>query len=83
MSSDALMEIYEINDELSETKETNRLYELKKENDGRISSLVKKISESFQNKDIASAKRLLAQLKYYVTIEERIRDIELELGVVR
>ena len=83
MSSEALVEIYEINDELSETKETNRLHELKKENDGRISSLVKEISESFRKNDIASAKRLLAQLKYYVTIEERIRDIELELGVVR
>lgn len=83
MSSESLMKIYEINDELSETTDISRLLELKRENDDRIAVLIGEISASFRNEDIAEAKKLLARLKYYVTIEERIRSLELELGVVR
>ncbi|OQV17520.1 putative Iron-sulfur cluster co-chaperone protein HscB, mitochondrial [Hypsibius exemplaris] len=83
ISSDSLMNIYEINDELSELTDASRLAEIKKENDQRINSLIEKISRSFQSERIQEAKVFLAQLKYFLTIEERIRSLELQLGVVR
>lgn len=83
VTSDVLLEIYETNEELAEIQDRKRLAEIKSKNDKEVVALIGKVSEAFQGNRIEDAKILLSQMKYYTTIEERIRVIELELGIVR
>ncbi|XP_055345495.1 iron-sulfur cluster co-chaperone protein HscB-like [Paramacrobiotus metropolitanus] len=83
MASDHLLEIYEINEELSQTTDPARLNAIKTANDAKLSALINDVSSAFQTNQLEDAQRLLSQMKYYATIEEKIRLIELELGVVR
>lgn len=83
VSSDVLMEVYETNEELADIQDPTRLAKIKADNDKKTADLVRQVSTAFRENRVDDAKKLLAKMKYYTTIEERIRLIELEMGVVR
>jgi len=78
-----LMEIMEINEQIEEASEDKgKTLELLKINRSVLDSLTKQISQSFHNENIDEAKRLLIKMKYYISIENRLKQLKQSLGIV-
>ncbi|KAJ8679275.1 hypothetical protein QAD02_015062 [Eretmocerus hayati] len=78
-----LMEIMEKNEEIQEaSSDTHKILLLIKENRGILDDLTRQISEAFSHKDIDTAKKLLIKMKYYISIDKRLKKTKQDLGIV-
>ncbi|XP_014216876.1 iron-sulfur cluster co-chaperone protein HscB, mitochondrial [Copidosoma floridanum] len=78
-----LMEIMENNEQVEEAAEDKeKALELLKKNREILDSLIKQISTSFREENIDEAKKLLIKMKYYISIESRLKILKQTLGIV-
>ncbi|XP_014230543.1 iron-sulfur cluster co-chaperone protein HscB, mitochondrial [Trichogramma pretiosum] len=78
-----LMEVMEKNEEIEEaSKDKDEVFKFLEENRAKILSLTKNISDAFHNNDIDQAQRQLIKLKYYISIESRLKNLKQSLGIV-
>ncbi len=73
-----LMDIYRLNEELDETRDSNQLKELEKELDLVMMPFEKQLEEAFDQNNIELAINILAKMKYYKNIEERVNELKLK-----
>lgn len=50
------------------------LREIFDSNQSKITKLVERISQAFKDKDFPQAKMFIAEIKYFVNIEEKIKE---------
>ena len=67
-----LSNIMELNEQILDIDSDEFLRQVKKDMSDKISELNAKISNAFNQHDFPLAKQLLAQIKYYVNIEEKV-----------
>ena len=71
-----LMVIMDINEELAEADSIEAIEEIGLTNQKVLGELIAKLSEAFRSKDVSKAKDLLAELKYYANIHEKVKDLQ-------
>ena len=69
-----LMQILEVNEELSATQDVDAINAIGSKNDEILSGLLQDLSTAFSNKDISHAKVLLARLKYHANISDKVKE---------
>ncbi|KAG5840400.1 hypothetical protein ANANG_G00188390 [Anguilla anguilla] len=69
-----LLEILEINERLQETQIKEETDSIGVFIEGRLQDLTEKIDVSFHQGDIQSAKVLIAQMKYFANIQEKVKE---------
>ncbi|XP_034243754.1 iron-sulfur cluster co-chaperone protein HscB [Thrips palmi] len=74
-----LFEIMELNEELESISNLNELKTFHSKNREVLKSIQKKVSELFTGQDIPKARTALMEMKYYVTLEEKIKEKLLQL----
>ncbi|XP_058808336.1 iron-sulfur cluster co-chaperone protein HscB [Phymastichus coffea] len=78
-----LMEIMELNEEIEEASENKKkVLELLVKNRSTLTLLTRKISDAFHHQDIEQAKKYLIRMKYYISIEARLKQLKQNLGIV-
>ncbi|XP_003427292.1 iron-sulfur cluster co-chaperone protein HscB [Nasonia vitripennis] len=78
-----LMEVMEINEEVEEAFESKeKALMLLQKNRETLAVLTKQISTAFSNNDIDQAKKLLIRMKYYTSIDNRLKKLKQDLGIV-
>ncbi|XP_075216096.1 iron-sulfur cluster co-chaperone protein HscB-like protein, mitochondrial [Lycorma delicatula] len=80
MDSTFLMEIMEKNEEVEATFDSEKINELYKVNKETINSLIGNLSKAFNEDDIAAAREILTKLKYYSSIDTKIKQMKEKLG---
>ncbi|CAG0915702.1 unnamed protein product [Notodromas monacha] len=70
-----LMEMLEINEEIEGCKERERLHEIFTENEAKIAANEEKLQTAFDAKNYDSARMLLAEMKYFENIREKLRAL--------
>lgn len=70
-----LDEILEVNEAISEADSPDVVAVIGAENQAKIDSLVRRISDAFQRSDHGTAKELLLFLKYYSNVAEKVKDV--------
>lgn len=76
-----LMEIMERNEEIENEKDVDKLRQLNIKNKESISSLMREVQEAFEKKDMKKAKDVLTKMKYYYTIDHKIKELKQKLGI--
>jgi len=67
-----LMELMELNEEIDDTESTEAKRGLYHDMQLKLDKITDELEISFQNDDVASAKKLVIKLKYYTNISDRI-----------
>lgn len=79
---DFLMEMMELNEELENTTNVEKLKELNIKNRNQLEIITKNIDECFKKNDLNRAKHFVIKMKYYTSLGNRINAILRELGIV-
>ncbi|XP_029040755.2 iron-sulfur cluster co-chaperone protein HscB isoform X1 [Osmia bicornis bicornis] len=78
-----LMEIMEKNEEIDEAENNEeKIKKLVEENERILSNLTKNVGDAFRKEDIKKAETLLIQMKYYDTINNRLKKLKHDLGII-
>ncbi|XP_012256141.2 iron-sulfur cluster co-chaperone protein HscB isoform X2 [Athalia rosae] len=78
-----LMEIMEKNEEIeAATVDPKKVLELIKENRKILGESSRQVSAAFQRKDMEEARRILIEMKYYASIEAKLKALKQDLGIV-
>ncbi|XP_003975248.2 iron-sulfur cluster co-chaperone protein HscB [Takifugu rubripes] len=72
--SQFLMELMEINEFLNEAQTAGEAEQIGGDVKGKLTDLTKRIDAALLKGDLAAAKALLAQMKYYANIEEKVKQ---------
>lgn len=77
-----LAEIMEINEEVGEAETPVDLSGISQHNKKILGQYVENVSKAFADGDIDQARALIAKMKYYSNIQDRIHRIETTWGVI-
>lgn len=77
-----LMEMMELNEELENTKDVDKLRQLDSKNRSELENIAKSIDECFRQNDLKQAKYFVVKMKYYSSLGNRINALLREMGVV-
>ena len=77
-----LAEIMEINEEVGEAETPVDLSGISQHNKKILGQYVDNVSKAFAKDDLVQARALIAKMKYYSNIQDRIQKIETTWGVV-
>ncbi|CAK9806241.1 Iron-sulfur cluster co-chaperone protein HscB [Anthophora quadrimaculata] len=78
-----LMEIMEKNEEIEDAgDDEEKIKKLMQENETVLNSLTMKIANAFRQNDIKKAEVLLIQMKYYDSINGKLKKLKHDLGIV-
>lgn len=77
-----LAEIMEINEEIAEAESKDEVIELTRANKEALDQYVQSVSEAFKKDDYAEAKQLVAKMKYYSNIFDKLIELETRMGIV-
>ncbi|XP_010735139.2 iron-sulfur cluster co-chaperone protein HscB [Larimichthys crocea] len=69
-----LMELMEINEALHGARTSEQANEIGKDAKGKLADLTKEIDAALLKGELQAAKALLAQMKYYANIEEKVKE---------
>ncbi|XP_073322038.1 iron-sulfur cluster co-chaperone protein HscB [Pagrus major] len=72
--SEFLMELMEINEALDEAQTPEAANRIGQDTKGKLADLTKEIDAALLKGDLQTAKALLAQMKYYANIEEKVKE---------
>ncbi|XP_031448256.1 iron-sulfur cluster co-chaperone protein HscB isoform X1 [Phasianus colchicus] len=72
--SEFLMEIMEINEKLAEPKNDEILGEIETLIKDRQEELTKEVTAAFERDDLQEAKKLLAKMKYFANLEDKLKN---------
>lgn len=82
MGRNFLMEVMEINEALAEPQlDMEQLKQINDENKTKIKETLEHLTRVFSDNNLEKAKVLLAKLKYFVNIENKIKSLELKFGI--
>ena len=73
-TSEFLGEILEVNEAILEANSPDDVAVIGVENQTKIDDLVRSISNAFKQNDHVSAKELLLRLKYYLNVDEKVKE---------
>lgn len=83
LNPEFLMDIMEKNEEIeAASRNKEKVIQLMQENKEVLDTLSKEAAEAFNNKDIQKAKVILIRMKYYDSIETRLKKLKENLGIV-
>ncbi|XP_078051463.1 iron-sulfur cluster co-chaperone protein HscB-like protein, mitochondrial [Augochlora pura] len=83
MDPEFLMEIMERNEKIENALNNHtKIKELTKENEIILNNLSMDIAKAFQEKDMEKAKAHLIRMKYYDSINKRLKKLKHDLGIV-
>ncbi|XP_042866683.1 iron-sulfur cluster co-chaperone protein HscB-like [Penaeus japonicus] len=82
MDPEFLMEIMEVNEELAEAEDKEMVQEIGQKNQRILDGLLKEADTAFSNEDISTARQVVAKIKYYNNIYEKVRDYERSHGII-
>lgn len=77
-----LMEVMEKNDELEQIDSENSLEKFNNINNKIINEYVKQLSRTFQDQEFMAARDLLLKMKYFLNIDQKIKEKKLMLNIV-
>ncbi|CAK9800241.1 Iron-sulfur cluster co-chaperone protein HscB [Anthophora plagiata] len=78
-----LMEIMEKNEEIEDAgSDEEKIKKLMQENETVLNTLTMKIANAFKQNDIKKAEVLLIQMKYYDSINGKLKKLKYDLGIV-
>ena len=77
-----LAEIMETNEEVAEAETPADLAGISKHNKSVLNDYVGEVSLAFRERDISKARELIARMKYYSNIQDKIIEKENEMGIV-
>lgn len=83
LPSEFLAEVMEINEMLVVCHSVEVLESLRHVNDAKLQMHFNEISLSFKEKNIAKARSLLCRMKYFMNIDEKIKNLEEKFGISR
>ncbi|CAN9512935.1 unnamed protein product [Ophioblennius macclurei] len=72
--ADFLMELMEINEALDEAQTPAQAEKIGRDTKGKLADLTKQIDAALCEGELQTAKALLAQMKYYANIEEKVKE---------
>ncbi|XP_029680160.1 iron-sulfur cluster co-chaperone protein HscB [Formica exsecta] len=83
LNPEFLMEIMERNEEIENAMEDkDKIIKLAKESKKMLDTLSKQVAEAFNKEDIETATKILIKMKYYNTIDDRLKRLKHDLGIV-
>ncbi|XP_012277071.1 iron-sulfur cluster co-chaperone protein HscB, mitochondrial [Orussus abietinus] len=83
LDSEFLMEIMEKNEEIEAvSNDKEKVFKLLEENRITLDVLTRDVSDAFRNKNIKLAKEALTKMKYYSSINLRLKQLKQDLGIV-
>lgn len=82
MDPEFLMEIMEVNEELAEADDKETVQEIGQKNQRILDNLLQEADTAFSNEDINTARQVVAKIKYYNNIYEKVRDYERSHGII-
>ncbi|XP_020294420.1 iron-sulfur cluster co-chaperone protein HscB, mitochondrial [Pseudomyrmex gracilis] len=83
LNPEFLMEIMERNEEIENAiKNRDKVLELVKESKEILDTLSKQVAEAFGKDDIETATKILIKMKYYDSIDTRLKKLKHDLGIV-
>ncbi|NWY04027.1 HSC20 protein, partial [Nothoprocta ornata] len=72
--SEFLMEIMEINEKLAEPSNEGNLEEIETLIKAKQEQLTKEVTTAFERDDLQEAKKLLAKMKYFANLEDKVKN---------
>lgn len=72
--SEFLMELMEINEALDEAQTPEEANKIGQDTKGKLADLTKAIDRALLKGELQAAKALLAQMKYYANIEDKVKE---------
>ncbi|XP_056110749.1 iron-sulfur cluster co-chaperone protein HscB [Rhinichthys klamathensis goyatoka] len=69
-----LLEVMEINESLAETRSQDEVHAIGQSVREKLKGLIEQMNSSLNKGDLLTAKGLLAQMKYFTNIEEKVKD---------
>ena len=75
-------EIMELNEAIADAKTAVEIQDIASTTRNTISNLISEISGFFSMQDIESAKDRIVKLKYFVTVENKIKEMERNDGII-
>ncbi|KAG8312673.1 hypothetical protein J6590_018313 [Homalodisca vitripennis] len=75
------MEIMERNEEIENETDPQKLKNFYANNKDQLDDLISKVAEAFDSNNIEAAKKLLTKMKYYHSIETKIKEIKQKLNI--
>ncbi|KAL6432245.1 hypothetical protein ACFW04_006718 [Cataglyphis niger] len=83
LNPEFLMEIMERNEEIENAMEDkDKIIKLAKESKEVLDTLSKQVAEAFNKEDIETATKILIKMKYYDTIDNRLKRLKHDLGII-
>ncbi|XP_012540746.1 iron-sulfur cluster co-chaperone protein HscB [Monomorium pharaonis] len=83
LNPDFLMEIMERNEEIENAiEDKDKVLKLAKESKELLDTLSKQVAEAFSKEDIETATKILIKMKYYDSVDNRLKKLKHDLGVV-
>ncbi|KAG6797153.1 iron-sulfur cluster co-chaperone protein HscB, mitochondrial [Apis mellifera caucasica] len=83
VNAEFLMEIMEKNEEIEDAANNEeKIKKLIQENETILNSLIMNVAAAFEQKDIKKAESLLIQMKYYDSINNRLKKLKYDLGII-
>jgi len=79
--AELLMQVLEANEVIEEAESEKDLEGLKKENDKRMKKSVERLNEFFKTDDLEGARGEAVRLRYWVNVDEGVRNWEKGKGV--
>ena len=58
----------------TDTQDQDELERIFSENRSTLDTYVRRIADAFQSNDIEEARRLIAEIKYFVNVEDKIKE---------
>ncbi|XP_006615455.2 iron-sulfur cluster co-chaperone protein HscB [Apis dorsata] len=83
VNAEFLMEIMEKNEEIEDAANNEeKIKKLIQENETILNTLIMNVAAAFEQKDIKKAESLLIQMKYYDSINNRLKKLKYDLGII-
>lgn len=73
-----LLQIMELNETIDEIQTNEELEELEKKLEAIMEPFEKQFEQAFTKRDFSSAVKIVAKMKYFKNIDERLKDLKLE-----
>ena len=75
VESDFLMEIMDINEKLASANSVQVIKSIGEENRVVLQDLIEELAKAFKSKNILTAKEILARLKYFTNIDDKVKEL--------
>ncbi|XP_043279686.1 iron-sulfur cluster co-chaperone protein HscB [Venturia canescens] len=83
LNPEFLMEIMELNEKVEEaSRDKEKIVQLMDQNNAVLDKLSQEVSAAFKLGDFERGKMILVEMKYYTSVQSRLKKLKQELGIV-